>query len=83
MVVAAKVPREVREGLDAMAARLRTPTPSELPNRSIAVRASYDIAETVLRGDRLRLLNELGGASLTEAVDRVMEAGLRAIAKAP
>lgn len=79
VVVGAKVEPEVKRGFDELARRLRGQNPSEPENRSLAIRTSFHIADTVLRGDRLRALNNLGGP-LVEAVDRVMEAGFKALA---
>jgi hypothetical protein len=80
-MVGARVPPDVRDGLDAMSRRLRVQNPNEPDNRSVAIRTSFHIAEVALRGDRLEKLSRMGRGSLSEAVEEVLTAGFEAIAR--
>ena len=82
VVVGAKVDREVRDGLDAMARRLRAQDPAEPDNRSTSIRVSFRIAEAALRGDRLEVLSAMRRRSLADAVDEVLAAGFEVLGKA-
>lgn len=81
VVVGAKVDAEVRDGLDAMARRLRAQDPAEPDNRSTSVRVSFRIAEAALRGNRLEVLSAMGRRSLADAVDEVLAAGFEVMGK--
>lgn len=82
VVVGAKVDAEVRDGLDAMARRLRAQDPAEPDNRSTSIRVSFRIAEAALRGDRLEVLSAMRRRSLADAVDEVLAAGFKVMGKA-
>lgn len=80
-MVGARVPQDVIEGLDLMALRLRAAAPGEPQNRSTAIRTSFHIAETALRGDRLASLESLNCPTIADAIDKVIAAGLAALGK--
>lgn len=82
VVVGAKVDAEVKDGLDAMARRLRAQDPAEPDNRSTSIRVSFRIAEAALRGDRLEVLSAMRRRSLADAVDEVLAAGFEVMGKA-